>query len=226
MNFNMMKKYAIKHYALIPAKAISSRYVNKNWRNFFLQDNLVEYAIKSIPRRIFKLIILSTDRVGVKAKNGITIHHRAKRLATAGSHVNDLIGVIIAEYNLPEDGYIWLLNPTSPFRSKKDFFRIRKLLAGKTPGSVISAAEINSFIWKDSTPIFNTEYPRKNMQDIDTEYHVENGQFIVFRIVDFLKTRTWYFKDTLLFKQRGIEAAVDIDTLDDFLDAQKLARRR
>lgn len=218
-----MKKDITKHYALIPAKSDSSRCADKNWRRFVLQDNLVEHLIKSIPGNVFDLIILSTDKTGVKMMDGVTVHHRARRLATPGSPVNDLIAAIIAEYDLPEDGYIWLLNPTSPFRRKKDFLRIRKMLLEKSPGSVISAVKINPFIWKGEKSLFDTCYPRKNTQDIDAEYYVENGQFIVFRVEDFLKTGSWYFDATILFKQEGFKALIDIDTEEDFLDAQKLA---
>lgn len=217
-----MREKTVKNYALIPAKAISSRCANKNWKKFVSGHNLVTYLISIIPQNIFDMVILSTDKENVGPIKNVTIHHRPKKLATIKSPVNDLISVIIDEYDLPKDGYMWLLNPTSPFRTKKDFYKIYDLLRNKKPASVVSGTRINPFIWRNSNPLFDTGYPRKNMQDFKTEYYVENGQFFVFRIADFLKYKTWYFNSTLLFKQSGVKTMLDIDTEWDFSEAQKL----
>lgn len=217
-----MKKSSIKHYALVPAKARSSRCRNKNWRKFVSGHNLVTYSVSIIPQEIFDMIILSTDKSGIGPMKNIVIHRRPERLAMVKSSVSNLISVIIDEYDLDREGYLWLLNPTSPFRNKKDFFKIRRTLIEKEPPSIVSGARINPFIWKDSKPLFDTGYPRKNVQDFAVEYYVENGQFIVFKVGDFLKTKTWYFGNTLLFKQSGLRAMVDIDTEEDFLEAQEL----
>lgn len=218
-----MKKAKILHYALIPAKAESSRCDNKNWRHFIGDNSLVTYLISIIPFNFFEKIILSTDKRDFEPRERIIVHHRDKSLAAKESPVNDLIIVIINEYKLQKNSYIWLLNPTSPFRVQEDFFKIRKIIEEKSCLSVISVAKLNPFIWKDSQPLFETKYPRKNTQDFTTEYFVENGQFIVFKVSTFLRNKTWYSYDLFQYRQAGIKKLVDIDTEEDFQDAQKLA---
>lgn len=213
----------MKQYALVPAKDKSSRCINKNWRDFALNKNLVEYTISTIPQEIFDLVILSTDKADIKPIDNVIIHRRPAKLATKESPVNDLVSDIIKEYKLEKDGYIWILNPTSPFRTKEDFLNIHKMILNKEPSSVISGFKVNPFFWKDDKPMFETAYPRKNTQDFDVEYHIENGQFFVFRVQDFIDTKTWYSDTSLLYRQSGTRATVDIDTEEDFLEARKLA---
>lgn len=219
-----MNEITNKHYALIPAKSKSSRCIDKNWRDFVLGENLVSYLISIIPEDFFDSVILSTDKPDVKNYDGVTIHFRNKTLATKESPVNDLIDVIIDEYELSNESCIWLLNPTSPFREPKDFINIKQMLEREDISSIISVSETNSFIWKDERPLFNTDYPRKNTQDFEVNYYIENGQFYVFRVVEFLKNKTWYSNSTFIYKQKGIKTCIDIDTEEDFLDAQKIAR--
>lgn len=217
-----MNNKQIKNYALIPAKLLSSRCIDKNWRNFISGNNLVTHLISIIPDDFFDSVILSTDKPDVVPYNNITIHYRDKSLATKESPVNDLISIIISDYKLSEDGYIWLLNPTSPFRKQEDFFKIKMILETENIASVISASEINPFIWRDNTPMFDTKYPRKNTQDFTTKYYMENGQFIVFRVREFLKSKTWHGDNTILYKQKSVMQFVDIDTEEDFLEAQAI----
>lgn len=212
----------IHHYALIPAKERSSRCPDKNWKPFVAGYNLVEYLLAKIPDGFFDEVILSTDKSDVYPQGKVVVHRRDKCLATKESPVNDLISVIISSYKLSGSGYIWLLNPTSPLRKKEDFFNIKRIVETKGVPGVISASEINPFIWKDASPTFDTAYPRKNTQDFTTKYFVENGQFIVFRISDFLVTRTWHKIGTVLYPQKSVRCLVDIDTVEDFQEAQQI----
>ncbi len=218
-----MRKTVNRHYALIPAKSESSRCMNKNWRPFSDNKTLVDYLISIIPNNFFDSVILSTDKENVGAMGNVIIHHRDKFLATEKSAINDLIPVIIDTYELDDDAYIWLLNPTSPFRKKEDFFTIRKILEGKRIKSLISVSKVHPFLWKDNMPLFETSYPRKNTQDVTTEYGFENGQFIVFRVDAFKKTKTWHNDDIYLFKQTSLDSFIDIDTESDFVYSQKWA---
>ena len=212
----------MRHYALIPAKKDSSRLPNKNWIPFANGHNLVTNLISIIPDNFFDKIILSTDKTDLNAIEGVDIHLRDKSLSTKDSPVNDLIEVIIEEYGLEGDSYIWLLNPTSPLRNVEDFNNIKDLLSNESTESVISVSELNSFVWKDSEPLFKMDYPRINSQDAKTSYSVENGQFFVFKVDGFAKTKTWYSKSPIPYKQKGIRGFIDIDFEQDFKDGQKL----
>jgi CMP-N-acetylneuraminic acid synthetase len=214
----------LKHYALIPAKERSSRCPNKNWRPFQGDKNLVEFLISRIPDNFFDKIILSTDKEIEFESDKISIHTRDRSLATTESPVNDTIQSVIEAYNLKKSAYIWLLNPTSPFRTSEDFYKIRHQLEIEKPGSILSVVKIHPFIWKDGQPLFDTAYPRKNTQEFYETYSLENGQFLVFRTGEFLRTKTWYAPDTRLFVQSRHDTLIDIDTEEDFLEAQKIAR--
>lgn len=212
-----------KHYALIPAKLHSSRCPNKNWKAFIGDKNLVTFLISIIPPNFFEQTILSTDKNDVEPIEKVTIHHRPQYLATTQSPVNDLISLLIEEYAWDDDGYIWLLNPTSPLREVDDFYNIRALIAEKGYKSIISVSPINSFIWKDDEPLFETAYPRRNTQDCNVKYYIENGQFFVFKVNEFKRSKTWYSDNTLLYKQPRFSSRIDIDTEQDFSDAQLMS---
>lgn len=56
----------IEHVALIPAKAVSTRCVNKNWRPFISDMSLVAYLISIIPEDFFDRVALSTDKTDLE----------------------------------------------------------------------------------------------------------------------------------------------------------------
>ena len=212
----------VKHIALIPAKLDSSRCINKNWKPFVKGKSIVEYTIDIVTDLFFDNIIVSTDNNLFRYSDFIQIHIRPKFLATKESPVNDLIEVIINENNFDDDTYIWLLNPTSPFRLKEDFYSLKESIEKNSYNSIISVTKIHPFIWKDNRPLFDISYPRKNTQDISEKYGVENGQFIIFNVKTFKKSKSWYSKNNFVFHQTNYISMIDIDTEDDFIFAQRL----
>ena len=119
----------IRHFALIPAKKRSSRCKNKNWR-LFNDGSLVDFTIRCIPQGVFHKIILSTDKLNYRTPAAVEEHLRPKSLSTKGSCIKDLIRVILQEYPIGDDDYLWLLNPTSPFRAKNDYLLKKWRLRG------------------------------------------------------------------------------------------------
>lgn len=212
----------MKHYALIPAKNKSVRCPRKNWRNFIHGCCLVDFTLKTIPRRSFEKIIVSTDNMDYRAFEGVERHIRDKRLAVRKSSVLDLINVIITEYKISDEDYIWLLNPTSPFRLTADYRQIMKTIKQELPISLISVVEVSPYIWRDSNPLFKIESRRRNTDDFKEKYGVENGMFYVVRSGYLRKTKSWYSNRTILYKQDSLWSLVDIDTENDFKEAQRI----
>lgn len=212
----------IEHIALIPAKNISTRCADKNWRPFVLDMNLVSYLISILPEGFFDKVILSTDKTDLEPIDKVIIHNRDKSLASKEAPVNDLIIEIINKYDIKKSTYLWLLNPTSPIRKKEDFNKIKEMVTKEHYKSVISASEINPFIWKDLEPLFDINYPRKNTQNFKIKYCVENGQFIVFNVDNFLEKKTWYGEKIFLYRQKMVHSFIDIDTDEDFHEAQRI----
>ncbi|MDD5269598.1 MAG: hypothetical protein PHE80_00220 [Candidatus Omnitrophica bacterium] len=211
------------HYALIPAKKHSSRYENKNWREFCEGMSLVDFTIETTPQHLFEKTIVSTDNETRTFPKPVLKHLRDKALATSSASINDLINVIIAEYGLQDEGYIWLLNPTAPFRCGTDYEKIADILNDKKPVAVISASKIHPFIWRDNTPLFETKGKRRNTQDYREIYSVENGMFFVFSVRHFREHGSWNGGATELYLQHSIWSSIDIDTEYDFIQAQKMA---
>ena len=209
--------------AVIPAKANSSRCPEKNWREFYRGMNLVNYLLAGIPQSLFSRIIISTDKKDWEAPEGITLHRRDSHLSTVESPVNDLIASLIDLYQVPDDAYIWLLNPTSPFRERNDYNNILEKIEQEKPVSIISVIPVNPFLWRNSEAMFKTSYPRVNTQDASEEFALENGQFYVFKVGFFKKTKTWYSEKTLLYKQYSLGNKIDIDTEKEFSEAKNWA---
>lgn len=214
----------IRHYALIPAKQNSDRCKNKNWRSFLGGKCLVDFTLKMMPKEIFYKIIVSTDKNEYNAPAGVTKHLRDKKLATRKACINDLMQLLICDYVMSDNDYLWLLNPTSPFRAKDDYYSIVKVIDKDAPGVVISGNRISPFVWKSNKPLFKTEGKRLRTDDFGYEYTVENGMFYIFNIGRFRDNNSWYGKATRLYKQDSIFSSVDIDTEKDFKEAQQIGR--
>lgn len=211
-----------RHYALIPAKKESRRCPEKNWRDFSRGDSLVNFAVKTVPRGFFERIIISTDRVDYSPPGGVELHLRDRALAREDSAVTELINVIVKKYGMIDGDYLWLLNPTSPFRTGRDYRMIAEMIDTKKPEAVISVVKASPFLWRDARPVFETTGKRPNTQDFSEEYLFENGMFYVMNIGFFAKNGSWYGEGVSLYRQEGIRAYVDIDSETDFREAQKI----
>jgi CMP-N-acetylneuraminic acid synthetase len=220
----MKRAAGIRHFALIPAKNVSRRCLNKNWRNFIASKSLVDFTLGTIPDGIFSKVIVSTDKADYRPPEGIFLHRRDKKLAGKNSCVTDLIDLIIRTYLFQDNDYLWLLNPTSPFRSEDDYFRIKDIIESERPPGLVSAFRIISYIWKNGAPLFCTRGRRRNTEDFKDMYAVENGMFYVMKAGYFREKRSWYGRSTKLYCQDKIWAAMDIDTEDDFIQAQSVGR--
>jgi len=218
-----MSENKLKHYALIPAKQKSFRCPNKNWRKFYGKDCVVDFTLKTLPKDLFDKVIISTDKADYRCPGNAQKHIRVKSLASKKSTVIDLIKLIINEYKMSKKDYLWLLNPTSPFRKKSDFLSIAKIIDKERPKSLISLTNIHPFLWEGKKPLFKTTGKRRNTEDFKIEYGVENGMFYVMKIGDFVKNSSWYGKNVKLYRQDSIWASVDIDTESDFRHARNLA---
>jgi CMP-N-acetylneuraminic acid synthetase len=218
-----VKKRA-RHYALVPAKEHSGRCRGKNWRKFLDGLCLVDFTLAGIPSGIFEKVIVSTDKRDYKAPAGVLVHRRDKRLAAKRSCVKDLISILMAEYGVADGDYLWLLNPTSPFRSKDDYRKIKAAVDSGRPPALVSAAKIIPYIWKNGEPQFATAGKRRNTDDFGDEYSVENGMFYVMNAGYFRKHRKWYGRGVRQYLQDGPWSSIDIDTEGDFLRARMIGR--
>lgn len=211
----------MRHVAVIPAKALSSRCPEKNWRPFAGGPCLTERALASVPRDLFDMVIVSTDRTDFVPTQPCTLHRRSADLATVQADVQDLLRVLIEAYAL-HDACIWLLNPTAPFRDRADYDGICTLLNEGGAPAVVSVTPVGPFVWRGAERLFESGGRRVNTQDAPAQYCTENGMFYAFQARAFLTHGTWYVPGVQRFVQHGLAKRVDIDTPEDFAAAERL----
>lgn len=136
-----------KHIAIIPARAGSKSIIDKNLVK--IQDrSLIRIAIdQAMGSKIFSHVLLSTDipkmRIdleGITHSNAMTafeVVNRPKELCTDDALMMDVVKHAMKHLgNFYE--YVWLLQPTAPFRRKEDFENIKKIMEEGYYDSVIS----------------------------------------------------------------------------------------
>ena len=116
-----MKK---KVLAIIPARANSKGVKNKNIK-IFKDKPLIEHTISFVKDiGLFDEIIVSSDSLKIKKisnKKKIKFHERPKSLALDDSKIEDTI--LYTLDNLTDKDtyeYVFLFEPTTPFRKKKN----------------------------------------------------------------------------------------------------------
>lgn len=139
----MIRKYRLKHVALIPARGGSTGIKNKNLKKI-CGKSLVKIAWdQCVETGFFDLMILSTDKKEIAheispridfeslnensyskfGKNGI-LHKRDSFQSETYSLISNLT------FKISKDFYIenlWIIQPTSPFRLDQDFKSLKKL---------------------------------------------------------------------------------------------------
>ncbi len=226
----------MKHIAIIPARAGSKSILNKNLIKLDNKTSITEMAINmALNVRFFDKVILSTD-----IEFFIDIYERKcqvyKRPASLCEDDTLMKDVVIDVINsLPYDGlknrqnYIWLLQPTSPFRITKDFHNIRELITREKYSSIISLRNVGSFHPSRMYTQYNDKlYPLKrnnffNKQDLPDVF-IRNGAFYVFNIGEFLEHQTFYMSPSYGYRMSN-SRSINIDGPEDLLLAQEYYKK-
>jgi len=139
----------LDNIAIIPARAGSKSIKNKNLVKIDGKETLVERTIRLAKESgVFKQIILSTDiPYLIDAKiPGIETRTRPHQLCTDESLMDSVIADAIERYDISEQKWIWLLQPTSPFRVKKHFQDIQFIIRQqKSVKSIVSVQNVEAF---------------------------------------------------------------------------------
>lgn len=179
----------MRNFAIIPARRGSKSIKNKNLLQLTRGENLVERAIRQAKEtRLFHEIIVTTnipyfyDAVEL----GATVHHREERLCYDETLMIYVVQDVIEKFNIKDQDWVWLLQPTAPFREKRHFFAIQKLVLRDVYKGIISIKDVGAnhpdrmYTRKDSKiyRLHHTSY--KNKQDL-LDMYIRNGAFYVFR---------------------------------------------
>jgi N-acylneuraminate cytidylyltransferase len=132
------------HCAIIPARKGSKSILNKNLIRFG-GESLIRITLRqALESGIFNTIVITTDYerreldISDIESTRFTKIYIVKRPQLHAGDKAKMIGVVKhALSNIPNNfQWAWILQPTSPFRSKMDFLNIRDKLVGDTTGVI------------------------------------------------------------------------------------------
>jgi len=185
----------VYNIAIIPARAGSKSIKNKNLVKIDGKETLVERTIRVAKESgVFRKIILSTDIPYLIEANIPEIETRVRphQLCTDEALMDLVIADVIERYEISEQKWIWLLQPTSPFRTRKHFRDIQRIKQQqKSVKSIVSVQNVEAFhpnrmYTKKNDYIYRLNHTSfKNKQDLPNIY-IRNGAFYVIRVREFL----------------------------------------
>ena len=238
----------MRHIALIPARGGSIGIVNKNLQEI-KGKSLVRIAWDAcINSNIFSTVLLSTDSKSISLEvcneieisdlhnegikhisESLAIHKRSENDAMEMSNIKDLLFKLANRSELVFD-YLWLIQPTTPFRRKEEFKEIINLTDSKLDWT--SIVSVKEFTQNHPSRMFklNSTYLQSY-----TENSPEDGLPRQLLSPIFIKDGGYYvFKKQNLINQiflgskvvpflRSSSHNVNIDTPDDLNYARYLA---
>ena len=214
------------HIAIIPARAGSKGLVNKNILKLG-GKNLVQITFdKAFNSRIFNRIFVTTDYKRHEIDLGdIGRYEHVKRppeLATDDAKMIDVVMHVLRNYDDDCEHWVWLLQPTSPFRTLKDFAAVLKL-TNQNVNAIMALKPVKEYSNRVYTIKHNTPYPLKytdfdNRQDLLKEY-IRSGMFYVAKVSELKKHLSFHckpYKSYVTDRMHGI----NIDDDEDFVLAK------
>src|SRR3990167_10566623 len=190
------------HSVIIPARAGSKSIVNKNLCKIGLKSLSEIAAYSAVNAGFFDEILFSTDIESLlKQKflgDKINYFKRDDELCTDTAKMSDVVMDAIGKFK-HKAHYIWVLQPTSPFRKRKDFLEIKEIIENEKPSSLISVRKCDSDHPNRTYTIVGDELKAirftnfENRQQLVPVY-IRNGCFYVVRFDEFLVDRSFYLK--------------------------------
>ena len=144
--------------------------------------------------------------------------------------MKDVVLDVLTACKIERDSWVWLLQPTTPFRKIKDFNHIKKKLDERDCKSVISMKDVDEVHPSRMYTIHGDKaYPLKrgnfhNKQDLNPVY-IRNGAFYVFKAQDFITNESFFVEPChghIMPPQRSI----NIDGPMDLFVAKQIIEKR
>lgn len=211
----------MNNIAIIPARKDSKGLKNKNLLkidNKTLIERTIEFAIES---KLFSRIILTTDYENIN--NNIEYRKRPEKLTKENTTMVEVINDVIENCNINREDNIILLQPTSPFRNKKDLKRVIKQLRFFESSITVKEVEINTELIfssknKNELKTKNIDNKKTNRQFNEIKY-IPNGNIFGIRVRDFIVNNSFYGKTIGYVEQFG-KYNIDINKKEDLLLAK------
>ena len=220
--------------AIVPMKSISKRVKNKNFR--LLKDKaLWRWTVDTIIESdLFDRIFLSTDNVNlIKDFNYENVEKikRPEELCQPNIHAIDVVFHILNQLdNISDNDNVYLLLPTSPFRSVASLKKTNKLLNNNVK-SVIAISRAskgsNSYrtLKKNSNIINLNNDENLHRQSSDYEEYIVTGSLFASKYKSLCINRSFHQKEGIGLIVSEFEA-IDINTELDLLTASVYAKEK
>lgn len=212
----------MNNIAVIPARKESQGLKNKNLLkidNKTLIERTIEFAIES---KMFTRIILTTDYDNIN-NNNIEFRKRPEKLTKENTTMVEVIKDVIDNCDINKEDNIILLQPTSPFRNKKDLKKVIEHLRFFESSITVKEVEINTeliFSSKNKNELKTRSIDNKktNRQFNEIKY-IPNGNIFGIRVRDFIVNNSFYGKTIGYVEQFG-KYNIDINKKEDLLLAK------
>lgn len=240
------------HYAFIPARGGSVGVPGKNIRLLQgkpLIEHTIDFAEKS---NFFTKIIVSTDSGSIaniasknlvsvgkfeemlensfeEVRDSLIIHKRLKRQAETLSPIREvLFDLARREDAISQFDFLWMLQPTSPFKQPLDLVKIRSLLSSNQSWTCISSfTSIGGMhpdrMYKRGEGNYLEPYILQDNQDnkprqLLSELFIKDGAFYIFKKSNLVQNVLMGDRVLPYFRE-GLQT-INIDTLNDFKIAE------
>lgn len=212
----------MNNIAVIPARKGSQGLKNKNLLkidNKTLIERTIEFAIES---KMFSRIILTTDYENIN-NNGIEYRKRPEKLTKENTTMVEVIKDVIDNYDINKEDNIILLQPTSPFRNKKDLKKVIEQLRFFESSITVKEVEINTeliFSSKNKNELKTKSIDnKKTNRQFNKIKYIPNGNLFGIKVRDFLVNNSFYGKTIGYVEQYG-KYNIDINKKEDLLLAK------
>lgn len=218
----------IRVSAVVPVRGGSKRVPNKNIRNFYEGLSLLELKLNQLTYLdwIDDIFVSSEDQrmLDLAASCGVTPLPRDPAFAQDDTPVNDLFHHIATQ--LPCE-HVMYTNCTNPLVPDEDYYMAWDMYRdGYTAfelDSVVSATEVNEFLWMNSGPVNYDPDKMPRSQDLPATWKL-NCAFSILPRQLMLEKRRIIGDNPRFYPLTEIEGW-DIDTMTDFEIAQWLYER-
>lgn len=209
---------------IVPARKGSKRLVGKNKRVFNgkpLVSHSIDFAIK-VASKDDRICITSDDEEILDIAKNKSVNLIVKRPGLLASDSTSTFDVIIhacsyaLERNIEFDTVV-LLQPTTPFRSIRDFQKMRQQYVEKRMLALASIAVKGD---TKNSVFYDIKTMKRSVDSIGEKGYL-NGSIYFYNFGHILQqTKTLNFDDMYYFKM-STKNSIDIDTIDDWMTAIK-----
>jgi len=218
--------------AIVPARGGSKGVPGKNLVNVaglpLIAWTLLAVSDADLPIRLI-VTTDSQDIANVAADYGSEVVRRPQDLALDTSPTEPAIVHALREARVKSDALLFLLQPTSPIRSKGTIDRAHAAFIESGRDTLVGVVEETVFNWsgppEDPQPMYNT-ISRPRRQDFKSEQVVfrETGSIYISRVAPFIQAENRIHGSTTLFVMAKSEG-IDIDDSHDIAVADAVLNR-